>query len=276
MRLGDQKVTCQGPVVNRLLPPAAEPAEGVMSSARLRWGFGALRVFAARMPAGMHLWPLGGAPRSRRLCGPATLVRPRAGCRGRELRVAARVPVGGPSSGSREPRRQGRDPPWGHGGCPYVLCQAAAARAVGRLAVSELWAERTQRGKVDVARAAGSPVACVRGLRPAPRLASGTLPPRGDGSTGPDPRQGRLPASLRDGLRPALTRALVRQIGSAMRKGRGVCGMQARFPGARAPPLEGGRRRPGPCPLSSSGGGWLEVGLAVSEPDSSHFFDRRR
>ena len=28
------------------------------------------------------------------------------------------------------------------------------------------------------------------------------------------PRQGRLPASLRDGLRPALTRTLVRQIGS--------------------------------------------------------------
>ena len=43
----------------------------------------------------------------------------------------------------------------------------------------------------------------------------------------------------------------------------GVCGMQV--PGGRAPPLEGRAGVPPPCPLSSSGGGWLEVGLAVSE-----------
>src|SRR5450755_4866489 len=50
-----------------------------------------------------------------------------------------------------------------------------------------------------------------------------------------------------------------------MRKGRGVCdaGTLPRGPGT--PARRGECRRPGPYPLSSSGGGWLEVGLAVSE-----------
>jgi len=58
--------------------------------------------------------------------------------------------------------------------------------------------------------------------RPACGLACGPLPPRGVVPPAQTPRQGRLPASLRDGLRPALTRTLVQQTGSAMRKGRGA------------------------------------------------------
>ena len=74
---------------------------------------------------------------------------------------------------------------------------------LGRAAVSEHGAERpSQRGSADAA-SCGAPGACLRVTSGPP------LPPRGDGSTGVDPRQGRLPGSLRDGLRPALTRTLV-------------------------------------------------------------------
>jgi hypothetical protein len=98
------------------------------------------------------------------------------------------------------------------GGGPMSFVKQRRRGRLDRLP-SRAMGRRGRSGQVDAARAAGSPVSgrLRAGLRLG--LASGLLPPRGDGSTGPDPRQGRLPASLRDGLRPALTRALVRQIG---------------------------------------------------------------
>jgi hypothetical protein len=130
-------------------------------------------------------------------------------------------------------------------------------RVVGRAAVSEHGAEDVAAGIGRCSGAARGSRRPFAGLRLAPfHHAAMVLPAQ-------TPRQGRLPASLRDGLRPALTRTLVRQIGSAMRKGRGSsAACRHGVPGPPGQPrlLEKQCGRGGSTPVSfvkqGAGGGW--------------------
>ena len=111
--------------------------------------------------------------------------------------------------------------PYGGLGCqgsaPMPFVKQRRRGWVGRLAVSEDGPE----GDVAAGQAnagAGAP----RYLSPACGLRLASFHHAAMVLPAQTPRQGRLPASLRDGLRPALTRTLVQQTGSAMRKGRGA------------------------------------------------------
>ena len=150
--------------------------------------------------------------------------------------------------------------PYGGLGCqgsaPMPFVKQRRRRWLDGLPSRSMGRRGRRSGDRPMQRAAGAPGACLRVTSGPPfHHAAMVLPAQ-------TPRQGRLPASLRDGLRPALTRTLVQQIGSAMRNGRGAsrhAGTGSPDPGHRLLEEQCGRAGVPPrCPLSSSGGaGWL-------------------